>query len=178
MMYQSKSSLGGRLRALALVPAALVAVAAVSIPSVASALDSVSQAFAGDKVTNNESIAQVISNENATAPSPMTPADKNAKIDKEPQYPGGEMAMMEYLMKNLKYPEDAYKANKDGRVVVSFIVDEKGNVTSPKVEKSVYKSLDEEAIRVVKGMKFIPGQSKGKPVSCTFYLPIMFRLQK
>ena len=84
--------------------------------------------------------------------------------------------MMEYLMKNLVYPEKAFKEGKQGRVVVSFIVDEKGNVTSPKVEKSVDESLDAEAIRVVKTMKFIPGQSKGKPVSCSYYLPVSFRL--
>lgn len=180
MMYKSKSSLGGRLRALALVPAAMIAVAAVSIPSVASALDSVSQAYAGDKVTNNESIAQDVSYENVTVadPAPLAPVEKTTEIDKIPQYPGGEMAMMEYLMKNLVYPEKAIDAGKQGRVEVTFIVDEKGNVTSPEVKKSVDESLDAEAIRVIKTMKFIPGQSKGKPVACTFTLPVVFRLPK
>lgn len=182
MMYKSKSSLGGRLRALALVPAALIAVAAVSIPSVASALDSVSQAYAGDKVTNNESISQDVSYEKiiitAADPASLGPVEKTTELDKEPQYPGGEMAMMEYLMRNLKYPEKAIEAGKQGRVEVTFIVDEKGNVTSPEVKKSVDESLDAEAIRVVKDMKFTPGRSKGKPVACTFTLPIVFRLPK
>lgn len=182
MMYKSKSSLGGRLRALALVPAAMIAVAAVSIPSVASALDSVSQAYAGDKVTNNESISQDVSYEKiiitAADPASLGPVEKTTELDKEPQYPGGEMAMMEYLMRNLKYPEKAIEAGKQGRVEVTFIVDEKGNVTSPEVKKSVDESLDAEAIRVVKGMKFTPGRSKGKPVACTFTLPIVFRLPK
>ena len=40
------------------------------------------------------------------------------KVEIEAEYPGGKNAWGEYLMKNLKYPEDAVKRNIQGTVIV------------------------------------------------------------
>ena len=99
-------------------------------------------------------------------------------VEQLPEYPGGMMAMMEYLQTNMTYPKDAEKQKVEGRVLVVFIVETDGSVSDVKVARNVFPSLDEEAVRVVKSMpKWTPGMDKGKVVRTKFTLPIMFRLK-
>lgn len=94
-----------------------------------------------------------------------------------PKFPGGEKALMEYLSKNIKYPKDAQKSGIQGRVLVTFIVEKDGKISDPKVLKSVHKSLDKEALSVVKSMpKFEPGSLNGKVVRTKYTLPVTFKL--
>lgn len=94
-----------------------------------------------------------------------------------PQFPGGEKALMQYISTNIKYPKDAQKSGIQGRVLVSFIVEKDGKISSPEVVRSVHKSLDKEALRVVKSMpKWTPGKLNGKLVRTKYTLPITFRL--
>ena len=74
-----------------------------------------------------------------------------------PQYKGGEEAVKAYLLKNFKQPKHREKV--DGRIVVAVIVNAKGNVENAQVVRSLTKSLDAEAIRVCKKMKFKPATS-------------------
>ena len=70
------------------------------------------------------------------------------------------------------------KACIQGRVVVVFVVDEKGNLSDVKVARSVEPSLDAEAVRIVKSMpRWNPGIEKGKAVKVRYTLPVTFRLQ-
>ena len=98
--------------------------------------------------------------------------------EKKPEFPGGDMALMEFLMKQTKYPKDATEQGIQGRVVVQFIVEKDGSPSNAKVVKSVSQSLDEEALRVVRAMpKWTPGQQRGQNVRAQFTLPVTFRLQ-
>ena len=98
-------------------------------------------------------------------------------VEVMPQFPGGQIAMLQYLMKNIKYPEQAVKEGIQGRVTVSFIVEKDGRVSNVRLLRSVQPSLDKEAIRVVKSMpKWTPGKQNGKPVRVRFNLPVMFKL--
>lgn len=101
------------------------------------------------------------------------------KAEEMPEYPGGMSAMMNFIMDNIKYPEDAKKAGKDGRVTCSFIIDKEGKVTEPHVvQSSGTQSLDEEAVRLVSLMpNWKPGKDKGEPVSVLYTIPVMFKLQ-
>jgi TonB family protein len=96
-----------------------------------------------------------------------------------PEYPGGMSAMMNFIMDNIKYPEDAKKAGKDGRVICSFIIDKEGKVTEPHVvQSSGTQSLDEEAVRLVSLMpNWKPGKDKGEPVSVLYTIPVLFKLK-
>lgn len=99
------------------------------------------------------------------------------ELDTDPSFIGGETAMLKFLSDNLIYPETAKTNNIKGRVIVEFIVDKNGNISSPKVLRSPNKILDEEAIRVVSKMpKWKPGTKDGKPVSTKMVLPIKFEL--
>ena len=94
-----------------------------------------------------------------------------------PQYPGGYAAMNRYLFHNLKYPDLAADQRIEGRVWCSFIVNKDGSLSNIQVEKSVYRSLDLEAMRVLQTMPpWTPGTIRNKPVRVKVYLPIVFKL--
>ena len=96
-----------------------------------------------------------------------------------PYFPGGQELLLKYLAVNIKYPASAVKAKKQGRVIVTFIVQKDGSVTHAKIAKSIDPELDAEALRVVRAMpKWIPGTQFGKPVNVKYTLPVKFSLQK
>lgn len=98
-------------------------------------------------------------------------------VEKNPEFPGGVNAMMDYLRGNLKYPESAKKNKQEGRVFIGFIVEKDGSVSNVKVLRGVCEELDSEAVRVVKSMPtWIAGRDKGKPVRVQYTLPIVFKL--
>ena len=98
-------------------------------------------------------------------------------VEVMPQYPGGQIAMMKYIMENMKYPEQAMKKGIQGRVAVRFIVEKDGSISDVKPILSVHPLLNKEAVRVVKSMpKWSPGKQNGKPVRVQLIVPIMFKL--
>ena len=98
-------------------------------------------------------------------------------VEVMPQYPGGQIAMMKYIMENIKYPEQAMKEGIQGRVAVRFIVEKDGSISDVKPILSVHPLLNKEAVRVVESMpKWTPGKQNGKPVRVRFNLPVMFKL--
>ena len=98
-------------------------------------------------------------------------------VEVMPQYPGGQIAMLKYIMENIKYPEQAMKEGIQGRVTVRFIVEKDGSISNVKPVLSVHPLLDKEAVRVVKSMpKWSPGKKNGKPVRVQFNVPVMFKL--
>ena len=97
-------------------------------------------------------------------------------VEQMPSYPGGNGAMMAFISSHVKYPEGNYCAQ--GRVIVSFVVERDGSLSSFKVLRSVEEHIDKEAIRVVKSMpKWKPGRQNGKVVRCKYIVPVAFRLQ-
>ena len=99
-------------------------------------------------------------------------------VEQMPSFAGGMEGLMRYLSRNIKYPVTAQKAGIQGRVTVQVIIDSNGNVTNPKIIKSVDPSLDAEAIRVTANMpKWQPGMQRGKAVNVKYTFPIDFKLQ-
>lgn len=107
--------------------------------------------------------------------------DKNGVyqiVEEMPMFPGGEQAMLDYVSKNVVYPEEAINKGIAGRVFVSFIVEKDGSVNEVEVMRGIGGGCDEEAVRVVKSMpKWKPGKMKGKPVRVSYMMPIIFKLQ-
>lgn len=90
-----------------------------------------------------------------------------------PQFPGGHIALVEYLSKNIKFPKE--KDDVKVRVVTSFTVEKDGSITDAKIVRSQGEAFDNEALRVINGMpKWIPGTQNGKAVSVKYTLPITF----
>lgn len=94
-----------------------------------------------------------------------------------PEFPGGWVELMKWLTENLKYPPQAQRQKKQGKVVVSFIVNKDGTLADIKLAKSVDPLLDREALRVVRMMpNWKPGMERGKPCRSMVVVPVVFKL--
>ena len=99
-------------------------------------------------------------------------------VEEMPAYPGGDAKLMEYVAKNIKYPQIARETGIQGRVFVGFVVEPDGSVSNVKVLRGIGGGCDEEAMRVVKSMpKWKPGKQRGKAVRVSYMLPVNFKLQ-
>jgi protein TonB len=100
-------------------------------------------------------------------------------VEKMPEFPGGQAALMQYLSSNIKYPEECRKMGVEGKVFVKFIVDPTGSIINVHILRGIAdgKLLEKEAVRVVESMpKWKPGTQGGKAVNVYFTLPISFKL--
>lgn len=96
-------------------------------------------------------------------------------VEVAPEFPGGTVELMKFLRKNTHYPKEAKKNNIKGIVYASFVIDETGKVSNTRILRGLGYGCDEEALRIIGLMpKWIPAQTKGKPVKCEFNLPIRF----
>lgn len=141
-------------------------------------------AVANPKAKAEEAKAAELAKAEAKASDATAPADttKNVVYDVTetmPQFPGGQGVLMKYLAANIKYPASAVKAKKQGRVIVTFIIQKDGSVAKARIAKSVDPELDAEALRIVKAMpNWTPGTQDGKPVNVKYIIPVNFSLQK
>jgi len=108
--------------------------------------------------------------------------DKNGiyqVIEKMPQFPGGEKALLDFISHNLKYPIDAQEKGIQGRIIVRFVVTKMGKVENVEIVRGLHPSLDKEGVRVVSSLPdWIPGEQKGEKVSVYYVLPITYRLEE
>lgn len=96
-------------------------------------------------------------------------------VEEMPAYPGGTIAMMEYIKANLRYPQ-ATKDKVQGTVYVNFIISRTGKVLYPYIVRGLNKSCNAEALRVIRSMPaWKPGKEKGKAVLVRYNLPVRFR---
>ena len=99
-------------------------------------------------------------------------------VEVQPVFPGGEDEMYKYLAKNIKYPKKERRKNIQGRVFITFVVTEVGEIKDARVLRGVSKAIDEEALRVINSMpKWKPGTQNGTPVNVQFNIPINFTLK-
>ena len=105
-------------------------------------------------------------------------AKSNAKVEVMPSFPGGETSLNKFVEDNLQYPEEALENNVEGRVLITFDVDETGKIYRPNVvSNKLGYGLEEEALKVIKSMpQWNPGRLQGKNVKTTFTLPIVYQL--
>ncbi len=101
------------------------------------------------------------------------------RIDKQPQFPGGQAKLVEFLQENLVYPTDAQENRTQGQVYVEFVIEADGSITNAKVIRGIGSGCDEETVRVVNSMpNWTPGNHKGKNVRVKYVLPVSFYLPK
>ena len=93
-------------------------------------------------------------------------------------YPGGIANLIKDIQRNLDYPLEDRLTETQGRVIINITIDEHGIVKSKQVLKSVSKTLDKEAIRVIELFegKLCPASLNGKAYESTIAIPIVFRL--
>ena len=166
MMNQKKSNRWMMLKALFIIPVATLAV-------------SVFASNTGVSTVTREAVRTANALPTANMQTQQSATKAYEVVEVMPKFKGGESAMMEFLMMNMKYPQTAVKAKQQGRAIVGFVVRKDGTVSDVHITKSAgYAVLDEEAMRVVKAMPaWEPGKQKGKPVNVKYNVPITFRLK-
>jgi len=140
--------------------------------------------------------------ESAPPPPPPPPPPPEPKVEEifkvvedMPRFPGCEnkgskaerqqcaqRKMLEFIYANIKYPPIARENGVEGTAVVQFVVEKDGTVTDARVVRDPGAGTGNEALRVVnlmnqKGIKWIPGKQRGRPVRVQFNLPVKFRLE-
>ena len=185
MMMKKKSNPWARAKYLYVLPLATVAIAAFASPEVSNEVNEISSAKVNDLATivkaeeaksvENSSGQMVL---NTDSVSPVKEKLIFQVVEEMPEYPGGMEECMKFLGKNVKYPVEAQENGIQGRVIVSFVVTDEGDIQDPVVVKGVDPLLDAEAVRVISMMpKWKPGKQRGKEVNVKYTLPIHFRLQ-
>ncbi len=99
-------------------------------------------------------------------------------VEEMPSFPGGEAKLMEFVAKNIKYPQIARETGIQGRVFVGFVVEPDGSISNVKLLRGIGGGCDEEAMRVIKSLpKWKPGKQRGKAVRVSYQIPVFFKLQ-
>ncbi len=94
-----------------------------------------------------------------------------------PSFPGGDIALLEYIARHIKYPKQAQRMGVEGKVHLRFVINEQGSVSNIEVMRGIGAGCDEEAVRVLASLpKFNPGKQRGNPVKVQMQVPINFRL--
>lgn len=183
MMMKEKSNPWARLKYLYVLPVAAMTLTAFARPEVSSVMNEISS----DKVNDLVAFMKEKNVEKADTVAPVyVPAEVAAKLkgavsgasEEMPEFSdGGTAGLMKYLEANIRYPESAKKAGKQGRVTVQFVVCKDGSITNVSTLRGIDSALDAEAIRVISAMpKWKPGRQKGKEVDVKYTVPVMFRL--
>ncbi len=108
------------------------------------------------------------------------PSDEDAVslriAEDAPQFPGGPVAMMKWLTRNLHYPKALEPQHVQGKVVAEFIVNEDGSIAYVKVTSGLHPLCDAEVLRVLRMMpRWKPGVMDGEPCRTKVCVPVVFK---
>ncbi len=112
-------------------------------------------------------------------------------VEQMPRFPGCEeeasenrskcasRKMIEYIIANFKYPEEAKRNSIQGTVIVRFVVSKTGDLKDLEVMRGIGGGCDEASLQIVRKMpKWIPGKQRGRNVNVQFNLPFKFQLDE
>ncbi len=195
MMNKKRTKEIGRSKYFMFLPMAALLIIVSNIETVARSTKSMAKEVmqtmeqeVGEQLTGNVAIEQTpqqdkTKTKQATPAAKLSPVQAKGEdpvfevVEQMPDFPGGMQELMKFLSSNIKYPAQAHKENRQGRVIVQFVVRKDGQIVEPKIAKSVSPDLDAEALRVISIMpNWTPGRQRGEAVSVKFTVPIMFRL--
>jgi TonB family protein len=113
---------------------------------------------------------------------PTFPGCEDMAGDYEGQKACADQKLLQFIYKNIKYPEAAQKAGLEGMVVVRFVVTKNGNIKDISAVRSLSEECDAEVTRVVQlmndqGIVWHPGKKEGNTVNVVYNLPIRFKLK-
>lgn len=95
-----------------------------------------------------------------------------------PTFQGGDLnTFRNWVQEGLRYPQGAFDAGIEGRVVITFVVDKEGAVTNAEILQSPDTRFSDEVIRRLReSPKWNPARDQGKLVRIKYVIPIDFRL--
>lgn len=93
-----------------------------------------------------------------------------------PQFVGGEEALSEWIEDNISYPLMADVYSIEGRVIVSFDINEDGSISNIQVDEFADPILADEVVSRLQYMPdWIPAMQNGRNVKVNYSLAIVFR---
>nr|WP_294859071.1 energy transducer TonB [uncultured Fluviicola sp.] len=101
-------------------------------------------------------------------------------VDEQAEFPGGSVALMNYIRNNYHVPQIAEDLGISGKVRLKFTILEDGSVSDVRVERGMVDcpECDKEAVRVMEKMpKWTPGKLKGIAVKSWYNLPIQIHVR-
>ena len=102
-------------------------------------------------------------------------------VDHMPEFIEGKgmEAFRDWIAQNMVYPAEAIQKGISGKVFVTFVVDENGNVIRPKVVRGVDPILDKAAFELIKSSPrwFKPGSQRGIKVKVAYTFPLKYELK-
>jgi periplasmic protein TonB len=109
----------------------------------------------------------------ATPPAAATnsPAVTDKILPVAQHYEGGQPAMYEFIAKEMVYPPMARRNRFQGQCIVSFTLNQDGSTANHKIIKNIGGGCGEEALRLVKLIKFkAPGYNMNASIPINFKL--------
>lgn len=190
MMQKRKSNPWARMKYAFVLPVAATAMAAFARPEISQQMAEISSA----KITDLSRMVQTAAAEmprseavdTTTTPKEVTVVGYAQLTDKVyesaevmPEFPGGQVELLKFVAKSIKYPTEAQRKGAQGRVIVKFVVEKNGSISNIHVVKGLDPLLDAEAIRVCTTMPtWAPAQQEGKAVRCYYTIPVTYSLMK
>ena len=181
MMLQKKSNSWARLKYTYVLPLAAIIIAACTNKETVQKIDELSNAkisqFASDSSTDD---VKNLSGDSQNAEATFADSEDSfvfVSVEKMPQFPGGDVALLKWISENINYPIIAAENGIQGRVACTFTVNTDGSITDVVVKRPLDPNLDAEAVRVLSNLpKFIPGENNGKVVRVLYSVPVRFSL--
>ena len=191
MMQKRKSNPWARMKYAFVLPVAATAMAAFARPEISRQMAEISSA----KITDLSRMVQTTAAERTrpeaidtttsarevmvTGYAQFTDNKVYESAEVMPEFPGGEVELLKFVAKRVKYPTEAQRKGAQGRVIVKFVVETNGSISNIHVVKGIDPLLDAEAIRVCTTMPtWAPARQEGKAVRCYYTIPVTFRLVK
>ena len=189
MMQKRKSNPWARMKYAFVLPVAATAMAAFARPEISRQMAEISSA----KITDLSRMVQTTAAERTrpeaidtttsarevmvTGYAQFTDNKVYESAEVMPEFPGGEVELLKFVAKRVKYPTEAQRKGAQGRVIVKFVVETNGSISNIHVVKGIDPLLDAEAIRVCTTMPtWAPARQEGKAVRCYYTIPVTFRL--
>ena len=189
MMQKRKSNPWARMKYAFVLPVAATAVAVFARPEISQQMSEISSA----KITDLSRMVQTTAAERTrpeaidtttsarevmvTGYAQFTDNKVYESAEVMPEFPGGEVELLKFVAKRIKYPTEAQRKGAQGRVIVKFVVETNGSISNIHVVKGIDPLLDAEAIRVCTTMPtWAPARQEGKAVRCYYTIPVTFRL--
>jgi protein TonB len=98
-------------------------------------------------------------------------------VDKDAEYPGGAVALMQFFNKNLKYPELCNQMGISGRIKLRLTIEKDGTVSLIQIRlRNDFDCLKEVESQLPDWLKtmpqWTPAYLNGEAVACFFVIPI------
>ena len=116
-------------------------------------------------------------------PTPVLPVSEETEIYKrnevesvaKPLIPEGWEAYP-YILKQLKYPEEAVRLSVQGKVRIAYVVERSGHVTNIEVLHTLAGGCPQEVVRVLRSLNWIPAIADGQAVRSRQEITVLFQL--